>query len=592
MTSRLLKVRVRRRYHLSKQQVGNLSEQTGRKIDRHIISRIERLLHIWRFLIVWFLLFGLLTGCVIIQSDALSNYYQTIQGVLGGIYTEGLLGDFTTANPLYAANPVDNTLSKLVFGSLLTYNAQNQLVGDLAAGWSVDATGKVYTVRLKPNLTWQDGRPLTAADVVFTYQTIQNPDAQSDLNASWQNVTVAAPSPLTVTFTLANPLSSFPYSLTNGIVPEHLLSNIPVTELRSASFNTAPIGSGPFEWKALEVAGDTPTTRQEQIILTPFAGYNGGQPKLAQFIVRAFHDQTALMNSFTNGSLTAVAGLDSLPKNFSNNKNLHIYSQPLTAANMVFFKTSSGVLADASVRQALIQAANVNQIISGLGYPVIPVREPLLIGQLGFNAAYEQVSGNPSAAAATLQQDGWVVGKDNVRYKNGQPLQFSLYASNDPDSRYVTLALQKEWAAVGVNVEVITQSSADLQDTVSLHNYDALLYGISLGVDPDVFVYWDSSQANPLSPDRLNFSEYKSDIVDQSLEAGRTRSDPGLRVVKYVPFLQAWQQDAPALGLYQPRYLYVTHTNVYGLSDTKLNTSTDLLNNVQNWEIRTGKVTD
>jgi len=65
-----------------------------------------------------------------------------------------------------------------------------------------------------------------------------------------------------------------------------------------------------------------------------------------------------------------------------------------------------------------------------------------------------------------------------------------------------------------------------------------------------------------------------------------------LRAIKYKPFLQAWQQDAPALGLYQPRVLYLTNGEVAGLSDATLNTATDRLNNVQNWQIREARVTN
>ncbi len=205
---------------------------------------------------MWLSLLVLLISIVVIQTRALAGYYQTLQPVPGGTFTEGILGDFTNANPLYATGPVDSAVSKLLFSGLLTYNDQNQLVGDLAQSWSVDATGRIYTVNLKPGLTWQDGQPLTSADVVFTYDMIQNPDAQSPLLASWRGVQVAAPNPLTVTFTLPNPLTAFPYSLTNGIVPEHLLGSIPPVELRSAAFNTSdPIGSGPFAWQTIQVLG-------------------------------------------------------------------------------------------------------------------------------------------------------------------------------------------------------------------------------------------------------------------------------------------------------------------------------------------------
>jgi ABC-type transport system substrate-binding protein len=118
------------------------------------------------------------------------------------------------------------------------------------------------------------------------------------------------------------------------------------------------------------------------------------------------------------------------------------------------------------------------------------------------------------------------------------------------------------------------------------------LYGISIGADPDVFVYWDSSQADIRASNRLNFSEYKNATADTSLETGRTRTDPALRTIKYRPFLQAWQQDYPALGLYQPRLLYLTSGTVGGLHDTVVNTPANRYNNVTNWEVRQARVTN
>jgi peptide/nickel transport system substrate-binding protein len=592
MVSTATKIRLRRHVRRGQQQVENLGAQAGETIDQHIIGRFSRLFKVWRFLAAWLGLLVLLGGCVLIETHALDSYYQTAEPVSGGIYSEGILGDFTTANPIYADSPVDDAVSRLVFASLLTYNQQNQLVGDLADSWSVDSTGKVYTVHLKPHLTWQDGQPLTATDVVFTYQTIQNPDAQSPLNASWQNVTVQQIDPLTVSFTLSNPLSSFPYSLTNGIVPQHLLANIPADELRTASFNTTPVGAGPFAWEALAAAGDTPTTRQEQVTLVPFTKYINGLPKLKEFTITAFHDQSSLITSFQHGAIDGMAGLDNIPTQVSKDKNLHIYSMQLTAANMVFFKTSGGVLADTAVRQALVQAAQVSNIINQLGYPVSPVREPLLTGQLGYNPSYAQVTGNPLAAASRLQQDGWTLGKNNLRFKGSQPLSFTLYAADTPDNRLVTAQLQRDWLNVGADVRIVLQSSSDLESTLAFHNYDALLYGISIGVDPDVFVYWDSSQTTPGASSGLNFSEYKSSVADDSLEAGRTRSDATLRTIKYQPFLQAWQQDAPALGLYQPRFLYLTREPVYGLGNYTINAAADRFDNVQAWAVRLGRVTD
>jgi peptide/nickel transport system substrate-binding protein len=156
----------------------------------------------------------------------------------------------------------------------------------------------------------------------------------------------------------------------------------------------------------------------------------------------------------------------------------------------------------------------------------------------------------------------------------------------------VTRNLQKQWAAAGVRLTVRLLGSDDFQSALTNHSYDAILNGISIGTDPDVFVYWDSSQADVRSSQRLNLSEYKNTTADTALEAGRTRLDPALRVIKYKPFLQAWQQDAPAVGLYQPRYLYLTNGPVAGLTQRPINSPTDRFEDVQDWMIREAKVTD
>jgi peptide/nickel transport system substrate-binding protein len=159
------------------------------------------------------------------------------------------------------------------------------------------------------------------------------------------------------------------------------------------------------------------------------------------------------------------------------------------------------------------------------------------------------------------------------------------------ESRLVTNQLASAWKSIGARAEIKLETSDDLQRSIGSREYDALLYGVSIGVDPDVFVYWHSSQ-NDARSSGLNFSEYKNKAADTALEAGRTRTDPAIRVIKYKPFLQTWQSDVPALGLYQPRYLYLTHGKVFGLNEHVLNGITDHYNNVSNWEIRQVETTE
>jgi peptide/nickel transport system substrate-binding protein len=252
---------------------------------------------------------------------------------------------------------------------------------------------------------------------------------------------------------------------------------------------------------------------------------------------------------------------------------------------MVFFKMSNGVLSDVKVRQALVQAVNRESLIKEIGYPVVASNEPFLTTHPGYDKSITQLPFNQSAAAALLDQAGWKVGKDGTREKDGKQLTFSLYSQSTSEYAYVTQKLQADWAKVGAKVEVLLQPDNDLQTTVTGHSYDALLYGISLGNDPDVYAYWGSTQADERAVNRVNFSEYKSTTADKALEAGRTRTDEKLRAVKYRPFLEAWRNDAPALALYQPRYLYITRGVVHGFDPSTINVASDRYANVVNWKI-------
>lgn len=582
-----LKLRFRRIFRVRKRQVEGIGSLAELQLERNFIRRLGRLAFVKRFVAGWIGLVLLLGAAVIVQTRALSGYYQQLQPAPGGIYSEGVVGAYTNANPLYATGQVNNAVSHLIFSGLFKYDDHNQLVGDLADSWSVNSTGEVYTVHLRPNLTWQDRQPLTSDDVLYTYQAIQSPDAQSPLNPSWQDVTVTAPDKQTIVFTLPNPLSSFPYSLTTGIIPKHILGSIPMSQLRDADFNTIkPVGSGPFAIQALQLIGNNPQTSQEEIQLKPFTAYYGGTPKLESFVIRSFPTQNLMLSSFRKQEINAMVGLSTVPKDIASQGGVQQYNMPVTAANMVFFKTTAGVLSDPKVRQALVAGANTTEILQSLGYQVAPVREPLLIGQLGYDPAYQQTSNNLVQANQILDSDGWTVGSDGIRSKGGQPLTFSLYAQNNTEYAMITRLLAQQWRKLGADVKVALQQDTDMQATVTFHSYDALLYGISIGPDPDVFVYWDSLQADVRSNPRLNLSEYSSATADIALEAGRTRLQPDLRVIKYRPFLQAWQQDDPALGLYQPRFLYVTRDQVFGLNEHVVNVDTDRYDNVQNWMIR------
>ncbi len=570
-----------------------LGQQADQQIEKLLLRRFDRLMFVRRFVLLWIALFVALIFWTFLQFRGLSAYYQSLQPVPGGIYSEGISGTFTNANPLYASSTADRAASELVFASLLKYDNGNNLVGDLAQNWVLGPAQTHYTVHLKKNLTWHDGQPLTASDVVFTFNTIKNIQAQSSLYNAWKDITVAAPDTNTVTFDLPTPLASFPYSLTEGIIPAHLLKNIPAAGLRSAPFNSAPVGAGPFVWKFVEVLGGPSSDRQHRITMAAFDKYASGRPKLDGFNLITYSNEKLMVTAFKKKQINAMSGLESMPGELSQDKSVQLYTTPLTSAVMAFFNTSHGALSDVNVRRALAAGVQRQPLVNITDHPTKLVDSPLLRGQLGYDPQLIQPGYNFDQANQLLDQAKWTRGDRNLRYKNGQVLELSLRSQDTQQYSLTTQYLQQQWKKLGVKVNVTYYSGDDLQSQiVSGHDYDILVYGISIGADPDVFAYWDSSQASISSQGHSNLSEYKSAVADEALEAGRSRTDNATRVVKYKAFLTAWTTDVPALALYQPNSIYITRGHVYGNNRKAMNTAADRFNNVENWMVRQKRQTN
>ena len=587
------KRRFRRGLRKSRRRGVELGQQADQQIERLLLRRFDRLLSVRRFVLLWTGLFIILILATFFQQRSLSAYYQSLQPVPGGIYSEGIVGTFTNANPLYAASAPDRAISRLVFAGLLKYDNDNNLVGDLAQDWVLGPAPTHYSVNLKKNLTWHDGQPLSATDVAFTFNTIKNIEAQSSLYNAWKDITITQEGELTVNFDLPNPLAAFPHSLTSGIIPYHLLKDIPPPSLRSSQFNSSPVGSGPFEWKFVEILGTPTTDRQQRLSLAAFDKYAGGRPKLDGFNLITFTDDQQMITAFKRKQVNAMSGLESMLSEFKDDKGVQLYTTPLTSAVMAFFNTSHGALGDINVRRALVAGVERPPLVNITGRPTELVDSPLLRGQIGYDPGIIQRGYNFEQANQLLDQAGWQRGDKNLRYKNGQVLEFSLRSQDTQQYSLTTQYLQQQWEKLGIKVVVTYYSGDDLQgQVIASHDYDILVYGISIGADPDVFAYWHGSQASITSQGHSNLSEYKSSVADEALEAGRTRTDNAIRAVKYKAFLTAWTSDLPALALYQPNHIYITRGPVFGYSRKTVNVEADRFYNVENWMVRQKRLTN
>lgn len=581
MNKNRTKLFFRKRVRKTKKNVEAAQEATVDTVDKHVVRRWGKLRDVRRFVIGWLVLVLVLSLGVWLQGTVLKSYYAEESPAYGGTYFEGGVGEFTSLNPIFAVTPVDTSVAKLTFSSLLKYDDNNKLIGDLVSKWSVDDKKVIYTVTLRDDVYWHDGEKLTADDVVFTYKAIQRPETKSPLADSWKGVEIQAIDEYTVSFSLPNPYTPFPHSLINGIIPEHILGGVAYDELRSSNFNFEPVGSGPFVFERLAIS-----TTPAQAILSRNDGYYLGRPYLDEIVIEAYEDTEEMLAAFKKGELSAASALRSFDlASVEEMSSANILNYPLFNQVFIFLNNKDPLLKDATIRRALVYATDRQAVFASLDsrYPISD--SPLIKGQLGHDPELVQPSFNPKKANEILDKAGWKRGEDGVRVKDGKQLQVNIVSQSSDEYPPVLAAIQKSWNEIGVvtNLDFVDEQEFT-RNNIAPHEYQALAFGITQGADPDVFVYWHSSQA---VKDGFNLSNYKSAQSDIALEAGRTRSDPKLRTEKYKAFLEEWMQDNPAIALFRPVFNYAVRNSVKGIEPHNISSPADRFNSITKWSVTT-----
>ena len=320
-------------------------------------------------LVLFILAFGSLTFLI-------ANFYiqnTKVVPAVGGAYTEGVVGQPRFINPIYGeTNDIDRTLTDLVFSGLMSYDKDGKIVKELAEDYKVSNDGKTYDFILKDNTFWQDGKPLTVDDVVFTIKTVQNSDYKSPLRANWIDVDIEKTSDKSFTFRLKSPYNSFLENCTIKIIPKHIWENILPESFALSSYNLQPIGSGPYSFKSLK---QTKTGFIKNIDLTANRKYYNKVPFISnisfQFfekkdnLIKAANSKTIDGFSLTNSDSNGARVETEIRQGWTQDEKFSIYYLSLPRYFAVFFNTQKTKLfSDVNLRKALNYAIDKNEIIT------------------------------------------------------------------------------------------------------------------------------------------------------------------------------------------------------------------------------------
>lgn len=516
----------------------------------------------------------------------------------GGTYQEGVVGQPRLINPLFvAANDVDRDLSKLIFAGLMRYGSDGSLLPDMAERYEVSPDGKTYTFFLRSDAVWHDNAPVTADDVLFTISLIQNPLAQSPLKINWQGVKAEKLDDQRIRFTLASPYAPFLENTTVGIVPKHLWEKISLENVRLAELNLRPIGSGPFTFEHFrkDDAGGI-----YSYTLARFAKSKPRPAYIQKIIFRFFGSSDDLLKALRNGEIDGMGLLTGQSPDGAASNRSSLHSALLPRYFAVFFnQTQSKVLADKTVRQALRDTTDTGKIVDTLlgGYGA-SIQGPIPPG-LGSSLSEERAGTSSSVTAppiatviARLEKGGWKdTNGDGIREKAlpkdsaPTPFAFTLTTSDFPDLRAIAELLQRSWAPLGAKIELKFLPLSELErSALRPRQYDALLFGEILSLEPDPFAFWHSSQKRDPG---LNLALYENRAADLLLEEVRQTLDPEKRSAKLQEFSKLVQEDIPAIFLYTPHFLYILPKDLRGFDMKIIALPSERFADITNWYIKT-----
>lgn len=478
----------------------------------------------------------------------------------GGAYVEALIGAPQLPIPLLndpLTDPSGRALIALLFDGLLRIGADGLVEPALAQSYQVDPSGEVYTFNLRRNVSWHDGTPLTADDVVFTLrtlQTLERPGDQADL--AWQEVLVDRIDEYTVRATLSRPYAPFLAMARVPILPAHLLAGTPPERWAETAFGRSLIGTGPYRLAELD---------ERRALLEANPTYYDGRPYLDSVELRFIAAPEAAVAALARGELTAYgerSGTTLASANLPG--NLRLLSAPLDEYATLSFNLRSSPLDEQPLRLALAYALDHDRLIEvALEGHADAIASPILPGSWASDPEARWHAADRASAERLLGELGYELGVDGVRSREGRRLALELVVDGEPRRLAAAQEVARQWGQVGVAVEVRQLETAELMARLAARDFDLALHSWArLGPDPSPYTLWHSSQAGS----GLNYAGLADEQIDTVLEEALAEPDLAARSALYSAFQRRWIELVPAIPLYQPRYYFAADEALGGVA--------------------------
>ncbi len=470
-------------------------------------------------------------------------------------------------------NPILNThteLVDLIFSGLMKYDGDFNSIVDLVESYTYDEANMVYTFHLRKGVTWHDGTPFTAEDVVFTYETLMN-DAtlSSTITSNYEDInSVTAPDDYTVVFVMDKYNAAMLSYFTRGIAPKHLLAG---KDINIDSFNQHPVGTGRYKFVEWDTAG-------AMIILERNTAYYDKIPNIERIIYKTVSSTSIKTTLLTTGE----ADLAWLNANYAETfrgkagyKNIDFITADYRGISMDyasdFWKNngdSVGVL-----NYAIDKDTIVKSVLYGKG---VAAYSPIQLSEYGGNTAADIYSYDLFKFAEEMEKLGWVKGSDGIYERNCEKFHFRIQVNGNEEERVdIANLCSQTLKAAGVDMEVCVQYNWDVT------GYDGFLSGNACEFDPDMLYVGSVTGAFG------NTMFYSNADVDKYLKKGRHAESETERKEAYRNFEVAYAENP---GIVLVAYLdgnYVSIAGLDGLDTTRVlgHHAVGVMWNVEYWTL-------
>lgn len=524
---------------------------------------------------------------------SLYQYFTVPQPTYGGQYVESMVGQPRFINPLLARNSADRNLSRLVFGSLFSYDKDGKIRSDLAERFEASGDAKEFTVFLRQDVLWHDGERFDVDDILFTTGIAGDiaygaAGVSSEMRLMWQDVEVERVDDFTVKFKLKESNGLFVHNLNFGILPQHIWQDVSADQFQLVEYNQKPIGTGPYEFVDLDINEDEDLI--DSYTFRAYERYHKGEPFITKFVAQFYATRSDAVAAYSQGEVSAVV-VDK--KEYTNllREGAQKNSIEMPHYFAVFFnQTKSVPLAYDEVREALSRATDRDVIIAEVfGGDAVTRYSPFADGVVGYSSETQQTHFDQESARVLLDEKGWEVGEDGIRAKGEDRLSILLQISGGYE-QFVKIAqmLQSQWREVGVELNIQEREGDDLEKNVlPPRDYDAVLYIHQMRFEPDLLPLWHSKEKDDPG---MNYALLGDDKMDEALENLIKTSSVDDQNNFYKVQQERLQAEVPAVFLFAPKISFMHSDAVKGIVINRANASHDRYTDVPLWYIKEKRV--